>query len=53
MSQEELEAIWYMRRALANVGVQEVTETIIDYLAHTKSNADFIQLIRKTRLELD
>lgn len=53
MSQEELEAIWYMRRALANVGVQEVTETIIDYLAHTKSNTDFIQLIRKTRLELD
>ena len=38
MSQEELEAVWKMRRALSNAGVQEVTETIIDYMAHTKSN---------------
>ncbi|MGI6732601.1 MAG: transcription termination factor Rho [Anaerovoracaceae bacterium] len=53
MTQDELEAIWYMRRALANAGTQEVTETIIDYLAHTRTNADFIQIIKKTRLELD
>lgn len=51
MSQDEMEAIWYMRRALANQGTQEVTETIIDYLSHTKTNADFIQIIKKTRLE--
>ena len=51
MSQEELEAVWKMRRALSNVGVQEVTETIIDYMAHTKSNKDFIQLIKKINLE--
>jgi transcription termination factor Rho len=51
MSQDELEAIWYMRRALANQNTQEVTELIIDYLTHTKSNADFIQIIKKTRLE--
>ena len=51
MSQDEMEAIWYMRRALSNQGTQEVTETIIDYLAHTKTNADFIQIIKKTRLE--
>ena len=51
MNQEELEAIWYMRRALGNQGTQEVTETIIDYLAQTKSNADFVRIIRKTRLE--
>ena len=51
MSQEELEAVWKMRRALSNAGVQEVTETIIDYMAHTKSNKDFIQLIRKINLE--
>lgn len=51
MSQEEMEAIWYMRRALSNQGTQEVTETIIDNLAHTKNNADFIQIIKKTRLE--
>ena len=51
MSQEELEAVWKMRRALSNAGVQEVTETIIDYMAHTKSNRDFIQLIKKINLE--
>lgn len=51
MSQDELEAVWTMRRAMANVGTQEVTENIIDQLAHTKSNADFIQVIKKTKLE--
>ena len=51
MSQEELEAVWKMRRARSNAGVQEVTETIIDYMAHTKSNKDFIQLIKKINLE--
>ncbi|MDO4551955.1 MAG: transcription termination factor Rho [Bacillota bacterium] len=51
MSQEELEAVWYMRRALSNRDNQEVTETIIDHLAHTRSNGDFIQIIKKTRLE--
>lgn len=51
MSQDEMEAIWYMRRALGNAGTQEVTETIIDYLAHTRKNSDFIQIIKKTRLE--
>ncbi|GAB1475856.1 transcription termination factor Rho [Bacillota bacterium] len=51
MNQDEMEAIWYMRRALGNAGTQEVTETIIDYLAHTRKNADFIQIIKKTRLE--
>ncbi|MDR1136439.1 MAG: transcription termination factor Rho [Clostridiales Family XIII bacterium] len=47
MDQDELEAIWIMRRAMANLGTQEVTELIIDHLAHTKTNADFIQVIRK------
>ena len=47
MSQDELEAIWSMRRALANSPVQEVTETIIDNLAHTRNNENFIQIIKK------
>jgi len=51
MTQDEMEAIWYMRRALSNAATQEVTETIIDYLSHTRRNADFIQIIKKTRLE--
>jgi len=51
MNQEELEAIWSMRRAMANFGAQEVTETIIDHIAHTKNNSDFIQIIKKVKLE--
>ena len=47
MTQEELEAIWMMRRALANASTQDVAETIIDNLAHTRSNADFVQVIKK------
>ena len=52
MNQDELEAVWTMRRAMANIGTQEVTENIIDQLAHTKNNADFIKIIKKTKLEL-
>lgn len=50
MNQEEIEAVWMMRRAMANMGTQEVTETIIDNLAHTRNNADFIQVIKKSKL---
>lgn len=47
MSQDEMEAIWTMRRALANQSTQDVAESIIDNLAHTKTNKDFIEIIRK------
>ncbi|MCR4668357.1 MAG: transcription termination factor Rho [Clostridia bacterium] len=47
MDQEEMEAIWAMRRAMANLPPQEVTETIIDNLAHTTNNRNFIQIIKK------
>lgn len=51
MDQEELGAVWSMRRALSNSSVQEVTESIIDNLAHTRNNKDFIQVIQKVKLE--
>lgn len=51
MNQEELGAIWTIRRALANMGTQEATEAIIDYLAQTRSNAEFIQMIKKSKLD--
>ncbi|MDR1293174.1 MAG: transcription termination factor Rho [Clostridiales Family XIII bacterium] len=47
MDPEELDAIWLMRRAMSNLGTQEVTEIIIDHIAHTRSNADFIKIIGK------
>ena len=51
MDQEELEAIWAMRRAMANRDPQDVTSEIIDNLAHTKSNKDFIQVIKKVLMD--
>ena len=50
MSQDELEAIWLMRRAMGDLGAQEATEQIIDELVHTRSNEDFIQIFRKLRI---
>ena len=47
MSQEELEAVWAMRRALSSKPEAQVTEEIIDNLAHTRNNSDFIEIIRK------
>ena len=47
MSQEELEAVWAMRKALSSKPEAQVTEEIIDTLQHTRSNKDFINIIRK------
>lgn len=52
MNQDELEAIWYMRRALGNRDTQEVTEIILDNLAHTRDNKTFIEVIKKIKLEV-
>lgn len=51
MNQDELEAIWHMRRALGNRDNQEVAEAILDNLAHTKDNKTFIEVIKKVRLD--
>ncbi len=51
LSQEEMEAIWTMRRALGNGANQDAAETIISYLMSTKTNADFVKLIKKLRLD--
>lgn len=47
LCQDELEAIWNIRRAMANNSTQEVTENIITHLMKTRSNADFVQIIKK------
>ncbi|MBR2548126.1 MAG: transcription termination factor Rho [Eubacterium sp.] len=47
MTQDELGAIWTMRKAMANRPASEVTEEIVDNLAMTKSNANFIEVIKK------
>lgn len=50
MDQDELEAIWAMRRAMSNRNPQDVTEEIIENLARTKTNKDFVQVIKKVLL---
>ena len=50
MSPEELEAVWLMRRAVADWGVEEATEKIVFDLVHTKNNNEFIQRFLKTRI---
>ncbi len=51
MTPEEIEGIWSMRRALSGGNTQDVTEIIIDNLAHTRTNENFLQIIKKIRLE--
>lgn len=51
MDQDEMEAVWAMRRAMANRDTQDVTGEIIDNLAHTKTNADFVQVIKKVLVD--
>ena len=51
LSAEELEAIWIMRRVLANGANQDAAESIINYLMSTRTNADFVKLIKKSHLD--
>ncbi len=51
MNQEELEAIWIMRRSLSGGSTQDVTEAIIENLAHTKNNSDFVKVIKKVMMD--
>ncbi|MBQ4649132.1 MAG: transcription termination factor Rho [Firmicutes bacterium] len=51
MDQEEMEAVWAMRRAMANRPAADVTEEIVENLAHTRTNKDFIQVIKKVLIE--
>ncbi len=47
LSQEELEAVWYIRKALSSAQTAEITETLINRLMMTKDNAQFVSLIKK------
>ena len=47
LDQDEMEVVWLMRRAMASRNTQDVAEEIIDNLAHTKNNSNFVQIIKK------
>ncbi len=50
LNSQELEAMWKIRRAMSSQGVQEVTEKILDNIAHTRNNKDFVDIVTKTNI---
>ncbi|RKD33528.1 transcription termination factor Rho [Thermohalobacter berrensis] len=46
LSQKELETIWRIRKALSNTSTAEVTELLINRLMATKTNKEFIEIMR-------
>lgn len=42
LSQEELETVFTLRKAMANMSMQEMTEQLIDQIISTKSNEEFL-----------
>lgn len=50
LNQQEMEATYLMRRALNGMKPEESLERIIDNFIKTKSNKEFIEIIKKTKL---
>ncbi|MCR4426405.1 MAG: transcription termination factor Rho [Firmicutes bacterium] len=49
LSNEELETMWVLRRAMSNMGSAEMTQLLIDRIQHTKSNAELSGIILKSQ----
>ncbi|NLN04088.1 MAG: transcription termination factor Rho, partial [Clostridiaceae bacterium] len=45
LSESELNAIYTVRKAMANLGTADVTEMLINKLMQTKNNVEFIKMI--------
>ncbi|MCD8325203.1 MAG: transcription termination factor Rho [Lachnospiraceae bacterium] len=50
LSKEEQEAVTLLRRGLNGMKPDEAVDRILDLFAHTKSNAEFVQIVRKQRI---
>ena len=48
LNERELEVVYILRKALSSLGTAETTDLLIDRLLHTKSNAEFCDLILKS-----
>jgi len=48
LTERELEVVYLLRKALSSLGTAETTDLLIDRLLHTKSNAEFCDLILKS-----
>jgi len=51
MNQDEMQAVWAMRRALGGRDNMEATEAILDNLQMTRDNQTFIEVIQKVRFK--
>jgi transcription termination factor Rho len=50
LTQSELEATYLMRKALGGMKSEEALERIIDMFLRTKTNVEFIEIIKKTKI---
>ncbi len=50
---DTLKRIWQLHRLLSALGAAEATELLIDRLAHTKTNLDFLKIVDKTMKSSD
>ena len=50
LDMDEMAAVDTMRKAFSGMKAEESVETILNMFAHTKTNQEFIQQVRKTRL---
>lgn len=50
LSPDEIAAVTQMRRALNGMKADEAGETIINLFAHTRTNAELVQMIRRQRI---
>lgn len=46
LSKEELAAVWSIRKAVGNQPIMAITEQVIDRLMKTKTNKEFVELIK-------
>lgn len=49
LSPDEVKITWMLRRALANLGEEQATETVLSKLRETQSNAEFLLLMQKSQ----
>ena len=49
LSQEEQEAVFYMRRALSSMKTEEAAENILSMFLHTRNNAELVARIRRQK----
>ncbi len=49
LSQEEQEAVDIMRRALNGMKPEEAVDNILNMFSRTKNNAEFVQMVKKTK----